>query len=292
MIIVIDNNSGFCFGVAAAVRKAEEALLTEKQLYCLGDIVHNEAEVERLSKMGLITIDHQRFFTLKDTTVFLRAHGETPSTYEYARQNNIELIDATCPIVLKLQQRIRSGYDSGKEKGVQVVIFGKKGHAEVNGLVGQTDGQAIVIESSTEIDQIDLDRPIELYAQTTKELDGFHLLADELERRANQASLKIHDTICRQVSNRIPGIREFSRNYSLIIFVSGYKSSNGKLLFGICKTENPNSKFISSIEEMDEQWFKEVDSVGICGATSTPRKLLEDIANSIRLLEVKNNRTF
>jgi len=292
MIIAIDNNSGFCFGVSSAVRKAEEALMKKNQLYCLGDIVHNESEVERLSKMGLITIDHDRFFTMKDATVFLRAHGEPPSTYAYARQNNIELIDATCPIVLKLQQRIRSGYESGKDKGTQVVIFGKKGHAEVNGLVGQTDSQAIVIESSAEIDQIDLDRPIELYAQTTKELDGFHLLADALEGIANQASLKIHDTICRQVSNRIPGIKEFSRLYSLIIFVSGLKSSNGKMLFDICKTENPNSKFISSIEELDEQWFKEVDSVGICGATSTPRKLLEDVANAIWVLETKNNGAF
>ena len=292
MIIAIDKNSGFCFGVALAVRKAEEALMKKNQLYCLGDIVHNESEVERLSKMGLITIDHQRFITLKDATVFLRAHGEPPSTYEYARQNNIQLIDATCPIVLKLQQRIHSGYESGKDKGSQIVIYGKKGHAEVNGLVGQADNHAIVIESPDETDQIDFNRTVELYAQTTKDLDGFHLLGDVLKSRAKKGSLKIHDTICRQVSNRIPGIKEFSHHYAMIIFVSGLKSSNGKLLFDICKSENPNSKFVSSIEELDGQWFKKVDSVGVCGATSTPRKLLEDIADAIRLLDLKNSGTF
>ena len=292
MIIAIDNNSGFCFGVSSAVRKAEEALMKKRQLYCLGDIVHNESEVDRLSKMGLITIDHDRFFTLKDATVFLRAHGEPPSTYAYARQNNIELIDATCPIVLKLQQRIHSSNESGRDKGTQIVIYGKKGHAEVNGLAGQTDNQAIVIEDSDETDRIDFSRPIELYAQTTKDLDGFHRLANVLQSQAKESSLKIHDTICRQVSNRIPGIKEFSRLYSLIIFVSGLKSSNGKMLFDICRTENSNSKFISSVEELDEQWFKDLDSVGICGATSTPRKLLEDVASAIRQLELKNNNIF
>jgi len=289
MIIAIDNNSGFCFGVAAAVKKAEEALANGVQLFCLGDIVHNEAEVDRLSKMGLITIDHDRFFTLKDTTVFLRAHGEPPRTYEYARQNNIQLIDATCPIVLKLQQRIRSGYESGKENGTQVIIFGKKGHAEVNGLVGQTDSQAIVIESSAEIDLIDLNRPIELYAQTTKELDGFHQLANLLKSQAKEdGSLRVHDTICRQVSNRIPGIKEFSGRYAMIIFVSGQKSSNGKMLFDICKSENPNSKFISSVEELESQWFNDLESVGICGATSTPKKLLEEIAGAVRQIKLGN----
>jgi len=276
MIIAIDNNSGFCFGVSSAIRKAEEALMKKNQLYCLGDIVHNESEVDRLSKMGLTTIDHDRFFTLKDATVFLRAHGEPPSTYAYARQNNIELIDATCPIVLKLQQRIHSSNESGKDKGTQIVIYGKKGHAEVNGLAGQADNQAIIIDDPTETDKIDLRRPIELFAQTTKDLDGFHQLANVLKSQDKEGSLKIHDTICRQVSNRIPGIKEFSRLYSLIIFVSSLKSSNGKMLFDICRIENPNSKFISSIEELDEQWFKDLESVGICGATSTPRKLLDD----------------
>ena len=287
MIIAIDNNSGFCFGVAATVRKAEEVLLERNQLYCLGDIVHNEAEVDRLTKLGLITIDHERFFTMKDVAVLLRAHGEPPSTYEYARQNNIQLIDATCPIVLKLQQRIHSGYESEKCKDTQVIIFGKNGHAEINGLVGQTNGQAIVIESCAETDKIDFTRPIELYAQTTKDHAGFQQLADELKSRATQASLKIHDTVCRQVSNRIPGIKEFSVRYQLIIFVSGRKSSNGKMLFDICQAVNSNSKFISSVEELDEQWFKDIDSVGICGATSTPKNLLADVAKAIRQLDIR-----
>jgi len=286
MIIAIDTNSGFCFGVEAAVQKAEEILQQVDLLSCLGDIVHNESEVERLSKMGLTTIDHERYFRLKDATVLLRAHGEPPSTYEYARQNNIRLIDATCPIVLKLQKRIHSSHESSKEKPSQVVIYGKKGHAEVNGLVGQTEGEAIVIEHVGETAQIDFTRPIELYAQTTKDMVGFQQLADELKSKGTSSQVKVHDTICRQVSNRIPGIRDFSGRYELIIFVSGQKSSNGKMLFEICQSVNPNSKFISSIEEIDERWFKDINSVGICGATSTPKNLLEQVAESIRQLSI------
>jgi len=287
MIIEIDKNSGFCFGVVEAIRKAEETLQQQDVLYCLGDIVHNEAEVERLTKKGLVTIDHERYFTMKDTTVLLRAHGEPPSTYEYARQNNIQLIDATCPVVLKLQQRIRKGRESDKIENTQVVIYGKKNHAEVNGLVGQTNGKAIVIENVDEIDKIDFTRPIELYSQTTKDLEGFHLLADELKRRANDVPVKIHDTVCRQVANRIPAIRKFSAQFGLIIFVSGQKSSNGKMLFHICQSVNPNSKFISSIEEIDEQWITAIDSVGICGATSTPKNLLEEVAEAVRQFAFK-----
>ena len=287
MIIEIDKNSGFCFGVVEAIRKAEETLQQQDVLYCLGDIVHNEAEVERLTKKGLVTIDHERYFTMKDTTVLLRAHGEPPSTYEYARQNNIQLIDATCPVVLKLQQRIRKGRESDKIENTQVVIYGKKNHAEVNGLVGQTNGKAIVIENVDEIDKIDFTRTIELYSQTTKDLEGFHLLADELKRRANDVPVKIHDTVCRQVANRIPAIRKFSAQFGLIIFVSGQKSSNGKMLFHICQSVNPNSKFISSIEEIDEQWITAIDSVGICGATSTPKNLLEEVAEAVRQFAFK-----
>ena len=287
MIIEIDKNSGFCFGVVEAIRKAEETLQQQDVLYCLGDIVHNEAEVERLTQKGLVTIDHDRFFTMKDTTVLLRAHGEPPSTYEYARQNNIQLIDATCPVVLKLQQRIRKGRESDEIENTQVVIYGKKNHAEVNGLVGQTNGKAIVIENVDEIDKIDFTRTIELYSQTTKDLEGFHLLADELKRRANGVPVKIHDTVCRQVANRIPAIRKFSAQFGLIIFVSGQKSSNGKMLFHICQSVNPNSKFISSIEEIDEQWITAIDSVGICGATSTPKNLLEEVAEAVRQFAFK-----
>ena len=282
MIIEIDKNSGFCFGVVEAIRKAEETLQQQDVLYCLGDIVHNDAEIERLTKKGLITIDHERFFDMRNTTVLLRAHGEPPSTYEYARQNNIRLIDATCPVVLKLQQRIRVGHESDKSIDNQIIIFGKKGHAEVNGLVGQTDGKALVLESAEELDKINFTHPIELYSQTTKDLEGFHLLAEELKRRAINVPVKIHDTVCRQVANRIPAIRKFSARFDLIIFVSGQKSSNGKMLFDICKTVNRNSKFVSSIQEIDSQWIKDVDSVGICGATSTPKNLLEEVAESIR----------
>jgi 4-hydroxy-3-methylbut-2-en-1-yl diphosphate reductase len=288
MIIEVDKNSGFCFGVVEAVRKAEETLQQQDFLYCLGDIVHNDAEVERLTREGLVTIDHERFYTMKDTTVLLRAHGEPPATYEYARQNNIRLIDATCPVVLKLQKRIHLGYKSDNNRNTQFIIYGKNGHAEVNGLVGQTDSKAIVIEHPDEMDKVDFSRPIELYAQTTKDLVGFHLLADELKRRAIYAPLKIHDTVCRQVANRIPAIRQFSARYGLIIFVSGQKSSNGKMLFEICKSVNPNSKFISSIGEIDKQWIKEIDSVGICGATSTPKNLLEQVAEAVRQLVIEN----
>lgn len=287
MIIEIDKNSGFCFGVVEAIRKAEETLQQQNVLYCLGDIVHNDSEVERLTLKGLITINHAQFFSMKDETVLLRAHGEPPLTYEYARQNNIRLIDATCPVVLKLQQRIRKGKESDKSEKTQFVIFGKKGHAEVNGLVGQTEGKAIVIENTLEIDKVDFTRPIELYSQTTKDLDGFHLLADELKRRAINVPVKIHDTVCRQVANRIPAIRKFSARFGLIIFVSGLKSSNGKMLFDICHSVNSNSKFISSIEEIDKQWISDVDSVGICGATSTPKNLLEDVAEAVRQFAIE-----
>jgi len=284
MIIAIDKNSGLCFGVVEAIRKAEETLQQQNVLYCLGDIVHNDAEVERLTKKGLITIDHERYFKMKDATVLLRAHGEPPSTYEYAKQNNIRLIDATCLVVLKLQQRIRVGHESDKNLDNQIIIFGKKGHAEVNGLVGQTNGKAIVLESTEELNKIDFTRPIELYSQTTNDLEGFHLLADELKRRAINVPVKIHDTVCRQVANRIPAIRQFSARFGLIIFVSGQKSSNGKMLFNICKSVNPNSKFISSIQEIEKQWIKDVDSVGICGATSTPKNLLEEVGEAVRRL--------
>jgi 4-hydroxy-3-methylbut-2-en-1-yl diphosphate reductase len=287
MIIEIDKNSGLCFGVVEAIRKAEETLQQQDMLYCLGDIVHNDAEVERLTKQGLITIDHERYFTMKDTTVLLRAHGEPPSTYEYARQNNIQLIDATCPVVLKLQQRIRKGHELDKNEDTQVVIYGKKNHAEVNGLVGQTNGKAIVIENVDEIGKINFAKPIELYSQTTKDLEGFHLLADVLKKQAIDVPVKIHDTVCRQVANRIPAIRQFSARFRLILFVSGQKSSNGKMLYQICQSVNPNSKFISSIEEINVQWFTDIDSVGICGATSTPKNLLDDVAEAVHQLVIK-----
>jgi len=282
MIIEIDKNSGFCFGVVEAIRKAEETLEQQQILYCLGDIVHNDSEIERLTLQGLITIDHEQYFTMKDATVLLRAHGEPPTTYQSAKENNIRLIDATCPVVLKLQQRIRTRFELDKEQTTQVVIYGKKGHAEVNGLVGQTKGRAIVIEDATEIDKIDFTKPIELYSQTTKDLEGFNQLAEELKGKAINTPVHIHDTICRQVAHRIPAIREFASRFDLIIFVSGQKSSNGKMLFNICHAVNSNSKFITSIEEINQQWLENISSVGICGATSTPKALLEGVSTMIK----------
>lgn len=282
MEIEIDSKSGFCFGVVNAIQKAEKTLETEDSLYCLGDIVHNNAEVERLSRKGLITIDHEQFFQLKDCTVLLRAHGEPPSTYEHARKNNITLLDATCPVVLKLQDRVRKGQTEQIARNGQVVIYGRKGHAEVNGLVGQTNNKAIVIESADEIDGIDFKRPVELFSQTTKDMDGFYKLAEEIKQRG--IDVIIHDTLCRQVSNRVPGIREFARRFDLVLFVSGRKSSNGKMLYGISKETNPNSKFLSSPEEVEAEWFQNIEKVGICGATSTPWHLMEDVAERVRTL--------
>ncbi|HWR99943.1 MAG TPA: 4-hydroxy-3-methylbut-2-enyl diphosphate reductase [Prolixibacteraceae bacterium] len=278
MKIEVDKGSGFCFGVVAAIRRAEERLATDNNLYCLGDIVHNNSEVERLRKKGLTTISHEQFFTMKNTTVLLRAHGEPPEVYAYARENSIKLIDATCPVVLKLQKRILKSYESGLKDNTQLVIYGKKGHAEVNGLVGQTKGNAVVVEGIEDLEQLDYTLPIVLFSQTTKGLEGLHNLTEELKNKSAAMSLKIHDTICRQVANRIPGIKKFATRFDLVLFVSGKKSSNGKMLFDICSKVNANTKFISDLNEIDPNWLLNIDSVGICGATSTPKKLLEEVA--------------
>ena len=278
MKIEVDKGSGFCFGVVEAIRRAEERLELDEQLYCLGDIVHNNSEVERLRKKGLTTISHEQFFTMHDTTVLLRAHGEPPEIYTYAEANNIKLVDATCPVVLKLQKRILKSYESGLKDNTQLVIYGKKGHAEVNGLVGQSDGNAVVVEGIDDLAQLDYTRPIVLYSQTTKGLEGLHHLSEELKNKASEVSIKIHDTICRQVANRIPGIKKFAVRFDLVIFVSGKKSSNGKMLFDICSAVNPNTKFISDLSEIEPSWIQNIDSVGICGATSTPKQLLEEVA--------------
>ncbi len=278
MKIEVDKGSGFCFGVVEAIRRAEERLENDQKLYCLGDIVHNNSEVERLRKKGLTTISHEQFFTMNNTTVLLRAHGEPPEIYKYAQANNIELIDATCPVVLKLQKRILKSYENGAKDNSQVIIYGKKGHAEVNGLVGQTNGDAIVVEGIDDLAQLDYTRPIVLYSQTTKGLDGLHHLTEELKNKTSKVAIKIHDTICRQVANRIPGIKKFAVRFDLVLFVSGKKSSNGKMLFDICSSVNPNTKFISELNEIDPVWLKNIDSVGICGATSTPKQLLEEVA--------------
>lgn len=275
MKIEIDEGSGFCFGVTTAIKKAEEELATGSELYCLGDIVHNGMECERLHNMGLKTINHDEFATLHDKKVLLRAHGEPPSTYLEAQANGIEIIDATCPVVLQLQRRIKRQYDANPE--AQIVIFGKNGHAEVLGLVGQTDQKAIVIEHADEACRLDFSRDIYLYSQTTKSLDEFHAIIDYIQAHISpEATFKSFDTICRQVANRMPNICSFATKHDLILFVSGRKSSNGKVLFKECKSVNPNSYQIESAEEIDMQWLQNAETVGICGATSTPKWLMEE----------------
>ena len=283
MIIEIDNGSGFCFGVTTAISKAEEELNKTGNLYCLGDIVHNSNEVERLKQKGLETITHDQLRQLKNVKVLLRAHGEPPETYEIAKQNNIEIIDATCPVVLQLQRRINKSYNEcdGDERP-QIVIYGKRGHAEVNGLVGQTQGNALVIENLDEIDKIDFTRDIYLYSQTTKSLQEFKTLVEEIEKRINgYVVFKSYDTICRSVANRIPQIRQFASRHELILFVCGSKSSNGKILFAECHDANPNSHMISNENEIDPSWLEGKHSIGICGATSTPRWLMNQVKNFV-----------
>lgn len=281
MQIEIDNGSGFCFGVTTAIRKAEEELAAGTRLYCLGDIVHNGMECERLRRMGLVTINHDEMSRLHGVKVLLRAHGEPPETYEMARHNNIEIIDATCPVVLQLQRRIKQKYDSNPD--AQIVIFGKPGHAEVLGLVGQTNGRAIVVADLDGVKSLDFTRDIFLYSQTTKSLDEFHRIIDYIQQHiAPEATFKSFDTICRQVANRMPNISSFARRHDLILFVCGRKSSNGRVLFNECKSVNPNSHLIEGPDEIDPSWLKGVDTVGICGATSTPKWLMEECLERIK----------
>jgi 4-hydroxy-3-methylbut-2-enyl diphosphate reductase len=281
--IEIDNGSGFCFGVTTAIKKAEEELAKGGILYCLGDIVHNGMECERLKQMGLVTINHDDMARLHDVKVLLRAHGEPPATYELARQNNIEIIDATCPVVLQLQKRIKSQYMEGK--GAQIVIFGKKGHAEVLGLVGQTQGTAIVIESFDEVKRLDFTRDIYLYSQTTKSLDEFHRIIEYIQQHISpSATFKSFDTICRSVANRMPNISQFASRHDLILFVCGRKSSNGKVLFGECRRVNPNTHLVEGPDEIDPSWLQGVETIGICGATSTPKWLMEQCRDAIEAM--------
>lgn len=281
--VEIDQGSGFCFGVTAAIQKAEEELAKGEKLYCLGDIVHNGQECERLKQMGLITINHEEFALLKNAKVLLRAHGEPPRTYEIARENHIEIIDATCPVVLRLQKRIKQEYNatpSDREK--QIVIYGKNGHAEVLGLVGQTCGKAIVIEKLDEVKSLDFSKDIRLYSQTTKSLDEFRqIVAYIKEHISPSATFEYYDTICRQVANRMPNIQKFASAHDLVFFVCGHKSSNGKILFQECKKVNPNSYQIDQPEDINKDLLKDAQSIGICGATSTPKWLMEACKNVI-----------
>lgn len=273
--VTIDKSSGFCFGVVYAIEMAEDILANEGRLYCLGDIVHNDEEVERLTNMGLKIIDHEVLKTLKNEKVLIRAHGEAPSTYMLALENNLTLIDASCPVVLKLQNRIKNSHDDDE----QILIFGKHGHAEVIGLQGQTEGKAIVFQDLAELDNVELPSKFTLYSQTTKSVDKFYHIKDQLISRGYE--VKANDTICRQVSNRYEELENFVNNYNKIVFVSGKKSSNGKVLYDVCKKYNDNSYFISNVEELDKTWFAENDKVGICGATSTPMWLMEKVKSAL-----------
>ena len=282
MKIEIDSGSGFCFGVTTAIKKAEEELAKGSTLYCLGDIVHNGMECERLKQMGLITINHDEMAHLHNVKVLLRAHGEPPETYDLARRNNIEIIDATCPVVLQLQKRIKTQYEAGGS----IVIFGKKGHAEVLGLVGQTDGRAVVIEQFDDVRRLDFQHDIFLFSQTTKSLDEFHRIIEYIQQHISPtATFKSFDTICRSVANRMPNISQFASRHDLILFVCGRKSSNGKVLFNECQRVNPNTHLVEGPDEIDPSWLQGVETIGICGATSTPKWLMEQCRDAILALQ-------
>jgi len=289
MEVDIEPGSGFCFGVENAVKIAEEALEAGDDVYCLGEIVHNDIEVDRLKKLGLVTITYNQFEQLRDCKVLVRAHGEPPSTYEKARENNITIIDATCPIVHSMQEKIKRVLKVSMEEEGQIVIYGKEGHAEVIGLLGAAGDKGILVTGRHDIGKIDFTRPVWLFAQTTRSKTEYEVLAEIIRLKLEQAKekhpgnhLKVHNTICRQVSDREPRLREFSRKHDVILFVSGMKSSNGRMLFDVCKKENENSYFVSSPGEIDPGWLRDAKSVGICGATSTPKWLIQDVAGIIK----------
>ena len=280
--IEIDEHSGFCFGVTTAIRKAEEELQKGETLYCLGDIVHNSIECDRLKNMGLITINHEEFARLHDAKVLLRAHGEPPATYETARRNNLEIIDATCPVVLKLQQRIKKKWQETTDKDSQIIIYGQAGHAEVLGLVGQTHGAAIVIEKSSQIEDIAKDKDTYIYSQTTKSLEGYRHIVREIKAHiSEERECESFNTVCGQVANRLDGIGNFAKSHQLIFFVCCKKSSNGRILFDECRKMNPNSYQIEGPEDLDLSLTNGVESIGICGATSTPKWLMESCRQAI-----------
>lgn len=293
--VTIDQDSGYCFGVEYAIRMAEDAMEESNKLYCLGDIVHNDMEVNRLYNKGLRVINHDDLKQLHDCKVLIRAHGEPPETYRIAMENNIELIDASCPVVLKLQNRVKNAHDKMCSDKGQIVIYGKKGHAEVTGLDGQTNGNAIIVMDESDLEKIDFKRPVTLFSQTTKSTTGFYAIKEKIENRLKQAQaalsetqsakLNANDSICRQVSNREPKLKEFSNQHDVVLFVSGKKSSNGKALYQVCKAQNANSYFIESDVEIDNNWFEGIRSVGICGATSTPMWLMEKVKNFVENIE-------
>ncbi len=288
MEVTIDKNSGYCFGVEYAIQMAEEEMESSKILYCLGDIVHNSMEVQRLYEKGLRVIDREQMQELRDCKLLIRAHGEPPSTYQLALQNNIELIDASCPVVLKLQNRVKHAFDQMETQSGQIVIYGQPGHAEVIGLTGQTGDNATVVTAEEDLNKIDFTRPITLFSQTTKSTKGFYRMKEQIEERIKAANpagegvlFDANDSICRQVSNREPQLQKFAREHDVVIFVSGKKSSNGKALFSVCKAENERSYFVENESEILPDWFEAADKVGICGATSTPMWLMERVAGYI-----------
>jgi len=288
MEVTIDKNSGYCFGVEFAIQIAEDEM-EQGELYCLGDIVHNSMEVERLSQKGLKIIDRKDLEEIKDSKVLIRAHGEPPETYQLALKNNIELVDASCPVVLKLQNRVKLAFDKMEQVKGQIVIYGKIGHAEVIGLTGQTNNKAIIVMTEDDLDQIDFNRPVTLFSQTTKSTKGFYHIKELIEERIKTAKgtyeeldFSANDSICRQVSNREPQLLKFAEEMDAIVFVSGKKSSNGKALYGVCKQENERSFFVENENGVDLSWFNQGDAVGICGATSTPMWLMEKVADHIK----------
>jgi 4-hydroxy-3-methylbut-2-enyl diphosphate reductase len=276
--VTIDKDSGFCFGVVYAIDMAEEILEEDGYLYCLGDIVHNDEEVARLKAKGLRIINHDVLPTLQHEKVLIRAHGESPETYKIALENNITLIDASCPVVLKLQNRIKTSYDESEK----ILIFGKHGHAEVIGLQGQTNNEAIVFQDIEELNNVDLPKSFTLYSQTTKSVDKFYDIKNELIRRGYD--VKANDTICRQVSNRYEDLGGFAKQYDKVVFVSGKKSSNGRVLYDVCKAANPNSYFVSDPNELEKSLFQDNDTIGICGATSTPMWLMKQVKEALEAL--------
>lgn len=287
MQVTIDQNSGYCFGVEFAIQMAEDEM-ADGDLYCLGDIVHNSMEVKRLTDQGLKIIDREDLKGIKDSKVLIRAHGEPPETYQLALKNNIELIDASCPVVLKLQNRVKVAYDKINKVDGQIVIYGKTGHAEVIGLTGQTNNNAIIVMEDEDLNKIDFNRPVTLFSQTTKSTKGFYRVRSMIEERIREArgtfqeiDFTANDSICRQVSNREPQLQKFANEVNVIVFVSGKKSSNGKALYGVCKLENERSYFVENEDEVDLAWFKANDKVGICGATSTPMWLMQNVAKYI-----------
>lgn len=289
MTITIDKNSGYCFGVEFAIQMAEDEMADSGHLYCLGDIVHNDMEVKRLYEKGLRIISHEDLRNLRDCKVLIRAHGEPPETYQIALQNNIELIDASCPVVLKLQNRVKYAYDKMKKVKGQIVIYGKEGHAEVIGLAGQTGDEAVIIMKDEDLDKLDYSRPVTLFSQTTKSTKGFYHMKAEIERRIalnngelRQEDFDANDSICRQVSNREPQMQKFSSEQDVVLFVAGKKSSNGRALYEVCLANNPRSYFIENESDINLEWFREDDEVGICGATSTPMWLMERVAGFVR----------